>query len=319
MRCSRCSAAGRRRITRSFVRSRPLRRRRGRAGTSTRAAASIHDVVRATEPGLAARLRYDDHERRSGLVRFLPLGATPDEWANVTVTDLGDALDRRARARRVGAGRVVVRREASIADGGAVRVDEDDHPRGRPARPDARRPARPREHRCRRRRGARRTRMDHDDARWRRQSIGLVGHRWRRGPGTTRPGRRPASNGFAQGNDFIGVAHRERGRRPPAEAWWAPLETISNSEQRLRARLPGQRLARLVAAAPGAGCPLVGHRSRTRSRPRRIGAEGPGQSVSPWPARHGLTRVTSGAEGGGAAREGGSRDVRAEVCERWLT
>ena len=33
---------------------------------------SIHDIVMVKEEGLAARLLYDDHERRSGLVRFLP-------------------------------------------------------------------------------------------------------------------------------------------------------------------------------------------------------------------------------------------------------
>src|SRR5262245_21675574 len=33
--------------------------------------ASIHDIVMVKEAGLADRLHYDDHERRSGLVRFL--------------------------------------------------------------------------------------------------------------------------------------------------------------------------------------------------------------------------------------------------------
>ena len=50
---------------------------RGRAGAGGGTATgdkpmSIHDIVMVKEEGLAARLFYDDHERRSGLVRFLP-------------------------------------------------------------------------------------------------------------------------------------------------------------------------------------------------------------------------------------------------------
>ena len=56
------------------------------------AAASIHEAVRVKEAGLAARLVYDTHERRSGLVRFLPMDATPKDWADAAVTELGDAL-----------------------------------------------------------------------------------------------------------------------------------------------------------------------------------------------------------------------------------
>ena len=33
--------------------------------------ASIHDIVKVKEPGLAARLVYDDYERRSALIRIL--------------------------------------------------------------------------------------------------------------------------------------------------------------------------------------------------------------------------------------------------------
>ena len=44
-------------------------RRPTRATAAT--AASIHDIVMVKEEGLAGRLHYDDHERRSGLVRFL--------------------------------------------------------------------------------------------------------------------------------------------------------------------------------------------------------------------------------------------------------
>ncbi len=44
----------------------------GHAGTTDDGApTSIHDRVLTKEPGLADRLHYDGHERRSGLVRFL--------------------------------------------------------------------------------------------------------------------------------------------------------------------------------------------------------------------------------------------------------
>ena len=67
--------------------------------------ASIHDVVTVKEPGLAARLVYDAYERRSGLVRVLPLDATPDDWAMARATELGDAVDGvRSRSRTSGRG-----------------------------------------------------------------------------------------------------------------------------------------------------------------------------------------------------------------------
>ena len=49
----------------------------GDGGGDGGAPASIHDRVMTKEAGLAERLRYDDHERRSGLVRFLPARRHP--------------------------------------------------------------------------------------------------------------------------------------------------------------------------------------------------------------------------------------------------
>ena len=45
------------------------------------------------EEGLAARLHYDDHERRSGLVRFLAPDVTPDAVAIADDAELGDFRD----------------------------------------------------------------------------------------------------------------------------------------------------------------------------------------------------------------------------------
>ncbi len=54
------------------------------------APASIHDIVKMKEAGLAARLRYDGYERRSGLLRALSIDATPASWAAGGGEDLGD-------------------------------------------------------------------------------------------------------------------------------------------------------------------------------------------------------------------------------------
>ena len=52
------------------------------------ALSSIHDIVRSKEAGLVDRLRYDDHERRSGLVRFLPIEATAAAYGAGELPDL---------------------------------------------------------------------------------------------------------------------------------------------------------------------------------------------------------------------------------------
>ncbi|HEV7809257.1 MAG TPA: alpha-amylase/4-alpha-glucanotransferase domain-containing protein, partial [Candidatus Limnocylindrales bacterium] len=66
-------------------------RRAARDGGDTVAAeiASIHDIVLTKQAGLSAHLQYDDTERRSGLVRFLPPDVSPDDVARRLV-DAGD-------------------------------------------------------------------------------------------------------------------------------------------------------------------------------------------------------------------------------------
>ena len=76
--------------------------------------------------------------------------------------------------------------------------------------------------------------------------------------------------GLAQGNDYIGIAVATS-VSAPADAWWAPIETVSNSGGRLRARLPGQPgcCSRGRSLEPGQGA----HRERERSPSgHRIGA-----------------------------------------------
>jgi 4-alpha-glucanotransferase len=61
-------------------------------GSTSSRPTSIHDIVAAKQEGLADLLQYDTYERRSGLVRLLPLTATATEVADGTATDLVPAL-----------------------------------------------------------------------------------------------------------------------------------------------------------------------------------------------------------------------------------
>jgi alpha-amylase len=61
-------------------------------GSAPSRPASIHDIVAAKQEGLADLLQYDTYERRSGLVRLLPLTATAAEVADGSATDLVAAL-----------------------------------------------------------------------------------------------------------------------------------------------------------------------------------------------------------------------------------
>ena len=91
----------------------------GRPRSQARARRSIHDIVKVREPGLAARLDYDRHERRSGLVHILATDATA-----------GASTDASARASwatswrepfevdHVTADEVALAREGSIGDRG---------------------------------------------------------------------------------------------------------------------------------------------------------------------------------------------------------
>jgi hypothetical protein len=197
-------------------------------GQGGQAVASIHDTVRVTEPGLAARLFYDDHERRSALVRALPLDATPQDWATVALADRGDAVDGAYDLVEAVVGRAVLRRDATVAEG-TVRVTKTVTLAGGRLDPtlDVR------------------TELENVGAtivevrlglEWTTTMLGGGGNPaawWAIGP--ERTGHDVAGTAvdvatFAQGNDAVGVAIQTT-VEPPAEAWWAPVETVSNSEQ----------------------------------------------------------------------------------------
>ncbi len=98
--------------------------------------ASIHDLVATKEPGLAERLHYDWHERRSGLVHLFEPGTTPRSWATAAARDLGDfaqavfdvteltpasvVLERGGSVRAAGGRRPMVVRQRVVVGGGRM-------------------------------------------------------------------------------------------------------------------------------------------------------------------------------------------------------
>jgi alpha-amylase len=190
------------------------------------AAASIHDAVRVKEPGLAAHLVYDAYERRSGLVRVLPATTSAEEWAAAAVEDVGDVVDDAFEVETLETGRLVTRRDATIC-GATVRVSKTltlggdrrsptltlvldlEHAGGEPFEARV-------------------------GVEWALTMLGgggnpaawwdLGGVRGAHDAG----GAATDVSTIAQGNDLIGVSVTST--TSSADAWWAPIETVSNSE-----------------------------------------------------------------------------------------
>ena len=194
-------------------------------------AVSIHDLRRAKEQGLAADLHYDAFERRSGLVRILPLDTAPRGWRDGTAPERGDFVDRPYEVVEIRPGRLVVGRDGSIAGGSgatAARVEKTiELTRGR-MDPGLALTV---------------TVANTSDA----TVEALVGVEWNLmflGGGANPAawyevlGRRSPHDGsgaldgatsIRQGNDQVGLT-LETTVADPAALWWAPIETISNSE-----------------------------------------------------------------------------------------
>ena len=197
------------------------------AGGTSDAPASIHDAFRVKELGLADKLVYDAHERRSGLVRALHLDTTAADWAGARAEELGDAVDGAFDIVDLGQGRLGTKREAMIA-GAAVTVTKTYVLGG-----DRRTPTLEMQ-----------VTLDHRsgpeiDVRlgieWSTTMLGGGGNpaAWWDVDGVRGPhdaaGTATGIRAIAQGNDYIGVAV-STALDDPADAWWAPIETISNSE-----------------------------------------------------------------------------------------
>jgi len=188
---------------------------------------SIHEAFRVKEPGLAARLVYDTYERRSGLVRALPSSVTAEDWAMARAPDVGDMLDGPFALVDLGADRITARREATIA-GASVTVTRTTILGG-----DRRSPTLE-SHLVLDHRGG--PALDlRLGVEWSTTMLGGGGNpaAWwevagdRRGHDTS--GQAAGVTALAQGNDHIGIALATSVDQA-ADAWWAPIETVSNSE-----------------------------------------------------------------------------------------
>jgi 4-alpha-glucanotransferase len=191
--------------------------------------ASIHAVVRSREPGLADRLQYDAYERRSGLVHLFAPGTTRESYARAEAVELGDAhtggydvIERTAtevglaRDVRVGAAGVVVRVEKRFTFDGSRRtpaigleVAVENRSTG-PVRFDL-------------------------GLEWATMLLGGGGN-----PAAYYEidGKRQAHDSAGEaanldrirsGNTYIGL-QIETSFAPATTVWWAPIETVSNSE-----------------------------------------------------------------------------------------
>ena len=195
------------------------------------APASIHELVRAKEAGLAMRLIYDGYERRSALVRFLPLDQAAADWRAGGGFDLGDFVDGPFRLVDLDSNGAVVAREGWVTVDPdvpqAVRVEKQITLGGGRLDPTL---------------GVQISIENRSDLplrarlglEWATTMLGGGGNpaAWWDLAGTrTRHDGAGSSTDvetFGQGNDWLGLEIATT--VSAAEAWWAPIETVSNSE-----------------------------------------------------------------------------------------
>ncbi len=196
---------------------------------------SIHDRVATKESGLAGLLHYDAYERRSGLVHVLPAGTTPGAFARAEFEELADFVDQPYQVL-----------EAVTADGGGhVRVARDGH---------VRTPAGPVPVRAEKRievAGGRRSPTLTLDVTLENLGTtpvnGLLAVEWATtmlGGGANpaayyvldgervphdSTGSRAGVASLHSGNEYVGLDVTTT-LTPAADAWIAPIETVSNSE-----------------------------------------------------------------------------------------
>jgi hypothetical protein len=200
-------------------------------GGDEAALSSIHDIVRSKEAGLADRLVYDDHERRSGLLRFLPLDATAATYGAGGIGDLGDALRVPNEVLELAAGRLVTGSRATIRmpEGDRyVEIRKEISLTGDRLHPSLRVAATVRN-------ASEAVLACRLGQEWSTMLLGGGGNpaAWYEVGGVRRPhdasGDGAAITELGQGNDWIGLEITTR-PAPAADAWWAPIETVSNSD-----------------------------------------------------------------------------------------
>jgi alpha-amylase len=192
---------------------------------------SIHELVRVKERGLADLLNYDAYERRSGHVRFLEPAVTPGTWADASTQELGDFLTEPFELVRLADGHLSLRRDGTVragAEGLPVQVEKTFAVGG-----DRRLP-----------RLGLTVAVENGSDTALTTRIGIEWNLTMLGGGGNPAawyevgGERTAHDGsgigngvtqIRQGNDHVGVSITTT-VDPAADAWWAPIETISNSE-----------------------------------------------------------------------------------------
>src|SRR5439155_5067580 len=88
---------------------------------------TIHDLAPAKEEGLADRIAYDWHERRSALVHLLAPDTTQEAFAAAAYEEQGDFVEGPFEVVALEPGRLHVRRDGAIETGDgarAIRVDK---------------------------------------------------------------------------------------------------------------------------------------------------------------------------------------------------
>ncbi|MGD0019926.1 MAG: alpha-amylase/4-alpha-glucanotransferase domain-containing protein [Candidatus Limnocylindrales bacterium] len=219
---------------------------------------TIHDMVNVKEPGLAAFLRYDRHERRSGLVHLLPEGCTTSLEAFVAATyeELGDFVEGAFELDTLTGDRVSARRAGSLTVNGrpaAVAVEKTFRFGGSRLRPALELAT---------------TVENRGEAavafelaiEWNVNLLG-GGHNpaayYETAVGERRPhdvaGEVTSAASLAFGNDYEGV-RVEASVEPAARLTWYPVETVSNSEGGFERVYQGSSLLFRwpVSLAPGA-------------------------------------------------------------------
>jgi alpha-amylase len=247
------------------------------------APASIHDIVTTKEAGLADQLHYDPFERRSGLVRILDRDTTPEAWSTARATELGDAVDGAFEIDVLDAGRLVASRVGSVATPGGlvpIRIVKELRLAGDRRSPTLELTV---------------TLENRGD----REIDGLLGLEWTLtmlgGGGNPSAwwemdGRRTAHDArgaatdvteFAQGNDYVGIAVSSTVSRP-ATAWWAPVETVSNSEGGFERAYQGSGLLLSwpLALAPGSSTTATVAHAVATARDRAVEDAGTAAAVT---------------------------------------
>jgi alpha-amylase len=188
---------------------------------------SIHDIVLTKEAGLSALLHYDDHERRSALVRFLDPAATPEQFATAREREIADFRDGEFQVDHLAPGQVSLSREGNVL-GQPVGLSKTIRLLGGRMDPELHVELE--------------VRYRGSEAVEARVGVELGVHLLGGGGNPSAwydvRGERTAHDAsgtalgvdeIGYGNDWVGVAVTAR-TEPAADAWWSPIETVSNSE-----------------------------------------------------------------------------------------